>query len=326
MTGPMDRPNFARHEGLADLGARSDAEVRPTLLRILTDLYVQKLKHTAEEERHYTELALRLLPAADAETRKTVAGRLAQYLSPPPEVLQRLANDLPKAAGPIDAHPLPETSAAVERTPTPAPATAPAYADAGSTAAAQVIDPATAHQLNELFFAADAGERRLILCNLEVVAPLPRRHGSGAYDRAIGERLEAAVLSRRHEEFAQDLARSLQISREQARRILHDNLGEPLLVAGKALGIARDALYRLLLFANPAVGQSVERVHALAALHDEITLQAAEGMVAIWQALPKEETGRGHYQPVTQDDGQRREQDAAAAAGASPQPERREVS
>ena len=47
----------------------------------------------------------------------------------------------------------------------------------------------------------------------------------------------------------------------------------------------RDVVYRILLFVNTTVGHSVERVHALAALYDEMTMQAAEHMVAIWQAL-----------------------------------------
>ncbi len=47
----------------------------------------------------------------------------------------------------------------------------------------------------------------------------------------------------------------------------------------------RDVLYRLLLFVNTAIGHSVERVHALATLYDEMTTQAAEHMVAIWQAI-----------------------------------------
>ncbi|HYP10212.1 MAG TPA: DUF2336 domain-containing protein, partial [Xanthobacteraceae bacterium] len=34
--------------------------MRPTLLRVLTELYVQRPTHTADEEHHYTELALRL--------------------------------------------------------------------------------------------------------------------------------------------------------------------------------------------------------------------------------------------------------------------------
>jgi hypothetical protein len=66
--------------------------------------------------------------------------------------------------------------------------------------------------------------------------------------------------------------------------------------------VPRDALYRILLFVNSAVGHSVERVHALAALYDEISTQAAEGMVAIWQALPKQERTTAPHQPLLYDD------------------------
>jgi hypothetical protein len=139
----------------------------------------------------------------------------------------------------------------------------------------------------------------LILCNLEIVAPLPSARPGVARAAELGERLEAAALARKHEEFAQLLARALQIPRAQARHFLRDELGEPLLVAAKALGIAREVVYRILLFANPSVGHSVERVHALAALYDEITPQAAQGMVAIWQALDEGERAPATYQPLT---------------------------
>ena len=62
-----------------------------------------------------------------------------------------------------------------------------------------------------------------------------------------------------------------------------------MVVAGKVSRVPRDVLYRILMFVNPAVGHSVERVHALAALYDEITVPAAEGMLAIWQALQHQE-------------------------------------
>ena len=63
---------------LARLAAPGDPDMRPTLLRVLTELYVQKPTHTADEEHHYTELALRLLDAADIKT-----GMLAQNCSSP---------------------------------------------------------------------------------------------------------------------------------------------------------------------------------------------------------------------------------------------------
>ncbi len=61
---------------LTHLGLRGGVDMRPTLLRVLTDLYVQKLTHTPDEERHYTELALRLLTAWMCATRAAVAARL----------------------------------------------------------------------------------------------------------------------------------------------------------------------------------------------------------------------------------------------------------
>ncbi len=62
-------------DGLVDLACRDGVEIRPTLLRVLTDLYVQKPSHSTEEETQYVELSLRLIEAVDAATRKTVFSR-----------------------------------------------------------------------------------------------------------------------------------------------------------------------------------------------------------------------------------------------------------
>jgi hypothetical protein len=137
------------------------------------------------------------------------------------------------------------------------------------------------------------------LLNLDVVAPLPPGGIGLARDASVGQQLQAAALARGREDFANHLVRALRIPRAQARRIVHDHLGEPVVVAAKALDVPRDALYRILLFVNSAVGHSVERVHSLAALYDEISTQAAQGMVAIWQALPNNERAPSKYQPVT---------------------------
>ena len=56
----MQSQNFFGFDGLTDLSRRSGIDMRPTLLRVLTDLYVHRLSHSADEERHYTELALRM--------------------------------------------------------------------------------------------------------------------------------------------------------------------------------------------------------------------------------------------------------------------------
>ena len=59
---------FPKLEGLDSLARRDGVDIRPTLVRVLTDLYVQKASHTSEEERHYTELVLRLLDSVDIPT------------------------------------------------------------------------------------------------------------------------------------------------------------------------------------------------------------------------------------------------------------------
>lgn len=314
----MKAQNLFGLEGLTDFGLRSGVDVRPTLLRVLTDLYVHKLSHTPDEERHYTELALRLFEAVDVPARIAVARRLAGYRWPPLRVLQWLAGDVSEVAAQLRSHSFPQPSALAGAAP-PRPAVMPPAGDDTSpegerlAEALHVIDRTTASVLNELFFAANAEERRLILLNLNVVAPVPAGRVGVSHDPSVGRRLEAAALARNSEEFAQQLARSLRIPREQARRMARDELGEPVALAGKALGVARDVLHRILLFVNPAVGHSVERVHALAALYDDMTPQAAEGMVEIWQALQPNEGAGAKHQPLTWDGDMRRARIATTA-------------
>jgi len=299
----METSSLSSLEGLTDIGLRGGVDMRPTLLRVLTDLYVQKLRHTPDEERHYTELALRLLDSVDVPTRAAVAARLTHHLSPPSQVMQRLAADLPEVAAAPRPDRLPRTRGAIA-----AAAHDPSTATRAETLpdqAVRIAAPAgigsdVADELNELFFAANANERRLILLNLDIVASLPAGRSVVARDPTIGRKLEAAALARKREEFVRELARSLLISREQAQRIAGDELGEPIVVAAKALSIPRELLYRILLFVNTAVGHSVERVHALAELYDEIGAQAAQDLVAVWQALNINKDAReaGAHQPL----------------------------
>jgi hypothetical protein len=326
----MKMPALSSLNGLADIGLRSGVDMRPTLVRVLTDLYVQKLTHTADEERHYTELALRLLDGVDVPTRAAVAVRLAKHLSPPVRVIQYLVNDLPDVAGPLRGHALLQPPAQpVAPPPTPPVAVAPAIEDIAPIEAPQEAEPiehepvtdlrgtmnaTTAGELNDIFFTAAENERRLILLNLHVAAPLSPGQVVVLRDPGIGQRLEAAALGNHREELAKQLAEALRIPRDQARRIVRDDHGEPMVVAVKALGISRDVVYRLLMFVNPAVGHSVERVHALAMLFDEMTAQAAEGMVAIWQALRGEARAIAKHQPLLWNDEHSRARPAAAPA------------
>src|SRR5580704_4270649 len=316
----MEAPSLRSLEGLTNAGSSVGADKRSALLRVLTDLYVQKLTHTPDEERHYTELALRLIESVDAPTRATVAVQLTKHLSPPREVIQRLARDVseisavvsspPRAEARSSAHsiaevPLQQTSRVHGREDGAAPAASPAAFPATtspSDATGESIGTDVANELNEIFFAADATERRLILLNLDVVTPLASGCPRIARDPLVAQRLEVAALARRREDFVQELAQSLLISREQARRIADDRLGEPIMIAAKALSLPRDRLCRILLFINASVGHSVERVHALAQLYDETTLPAAQDVVAIWQALSAGQPRTGTYRPLLADD------------------------
>jgi hypothetical protein len=315
----MESPDLSCLDGLTNIGFGGGADMRPTLIRVLTDLYVQKLGHTADEERHYTELALRLLEGVDAATRAAVATRLARHLSPPARIVQYLVNDLPEVAAPLRAHPQlrpPQPAGTtVAQPPIAADTAAPPRSAAPAAEAAAdppainpfaidpfAIDPATAAELNEQFFAADEYERRLILLNLHVVAPIPAGRVALARDPLVIGRLEQAALGRNRDGFAQDLAAALRIPHRQAQRIARDSLGEPITVASKALAVPRDVVYRLLMFVNPAVGQSVARVHALATLYDEMTVPAAEGMVAIWQTLHQDDRAAVEHRPLLWND------------------------
>ena len=80
-------------DGLTELANRDGVDIKPTLLRVMTDLYAQKPVHTLEEENHYTELALRLIDQVDAGTRAIVANRLANYPGAPRTIVERLEHD-----------------------------------------------------------------------------------------------------------------------------------------------------------------------------------------------------------------------------------------
>jgi hypothetical protein len=100
----LKSPAYPNLEGLDRLALRSGVDIRPTLVRVLTDLYLQKPVHTPEEEHHYTELVLRFIDRVDVGTRKIVAAKLANYASAPAAVVRRLARDVLEVAQPILEH------------------------------------------------------------------------------------------------------------------------------------------------------------------------------------------------------------------------------
>ena len=249
-------------DSLVDLACRDGVDVRPTLVRVLTDLYVQRTDHGPEEETQYIELVLGLIDSVDTKTRIAVAEKLRQYPKAPPAVLHKLDSLL--TAGP------------------------------GRNQ--------NGDDLLELFFSSAPEDRRLILTNLDVVSDPSRRRRSPP-DGELTRRLENAALRRDPSEFSRVLARALELDRSLAERITSDNSGEPVIVAAKALGMKVEALQRILLFLNPVVGQSVQRIFELCRLYGEISAAAADRMLAIWQSNPAR--SRATYEPAYWNDERR---------------------
>jgi hypothetical protein len=242
---------------------RHGVDVKPTLLRVLTDLYVQKPSHTEEEERQFVELTLRLVDAVDAATREAVTQRLSAYAGAPAAVLKRLLGDSAEHGG-------------AEREGCEAAGAARPSQQAASGAAS------AAHGLR--FFAGDEAERAAILAELDapdqsedlaVVAPA---------EETI-RRLEASALAGRPSDFIRELERALGVSRALAEAVVNDRAGDPLVVAARALAMPVAVLQRILMFVNPSVGHSVRRVYALTALFERMSPLAALRLVASWRAM-----------------------------------------
>ena len=66
MTTP---PLFSGFDGLMNLSHREGVDIRPTLLRVLADLYVQTTTHSEQEARQFVELTSRLIDQVDDATR-----------------------------------------------------------------------------------------------------------------------------------------------------------------------------------------------------------------------------------------------------------------
>jgi len=300
----MMKPPQALSGDILDLGHGDGVDMRPTLLRVLTDLYLQRPAHTPDDERYYTELALRLIDAADVSQRAALAFRLARYPSAPQPVVARLARDTIAVAAPLLSHSPCLTAAdlaAIARECGEAHAqiiaTRPPAAEPQSSDTDDLRTRLEAGELSELFFSADTQERRLILIALDY-SPQDPSPPEAALDRAGAWRLETAALQHQTETVVHELERCLGIARALARRIVDDPNGEPFIASAKALGLTPDVLQRILLFLNPRIGQSVDRVYQLADLYAEISVDAACRLVTIWRNAHDRAGGALRHEPV----------------------------
>ena len=329
MGTPATLPNL---DGLIELARRDGVDVRPTLLRVLADLYVQKRAHTRDEAHRFTELALSLLAAVDVPTRAAVARTLAPCGQAPHAVVRRLARDVFEVAEPIlrgspcltgedlvaiiqDFGPryaaviaergAPAGSrvepAAIATEPVP-DAEAPRLTPATLRSALQPRIGAPRVTLGEHFLTVGSAERRLLLANLQDGSLSPAERAFAATTAEAIRALETAALQRRPDVFVDGLERFLHIPRAKAEQIVHDPTGEPLVVAARAFAIPSDVLLRILLFLNPVIGHSVERVFDLMDLYESLSGEAALHIVSSWQAEHAREKRIGRYQPVLWDD------------------------
>jgi len=298
MTTPLLFPGF---DGLMTLSRREGVDIRPTLLRVLTDLYVQADAHSADEERQFIELTSRLIEEVDDATRAAVRARLAIYPGTPVEVRRRLGlrRSSPDQVVPV----APEI-------PAPPPVEA-ASAEQPRMSSNLSMQPNDAAEISDMFFRANASERALILHNflqtpLKASARIPAQRAA----RAI-ETLEMAAFAADIENFTLELGEALILPARVTAQVVNDPGGEPLACAAKALDMPGPVFQRVLLFLNPELGASVNYVYRLSRLYDILHERSALIMLAAWRGSTMAVT-RARYRPGLYDDERQRARPAPA--------------
>jgi hypothetical protein len=287
-------PLFPGFDGLMTLSRREGVDIRPTLLRVLTDLYVQAPKHTPDEERQFVELTSRLIEQVDDATRAAVRARLAIYPGTPLKTMIQLGL---KPAHPNDPVPL------AEEIPAPLPeqrVKMPTEAQLRMQASLS-MRPNDAAEISDMFFAASPSERALILHNLDET-PLKASAQIPAHraNRAI-HILQMAAFAQDAENFALELGEALILPTRIAVQVTNDPGGEPLACAMKALEMPSPEFQRVLLFLNPEFGASVNNVYRISRLYDRLTERSALVMLAAWRGSTMAVT-RAKYRPALYDD------------------------
>ena len=300
-------PLFPGFDGLMTLSRREGVDIRPTLLRVLTDLYVQASAHSADEERQFVELTSRLIDQVDDATRAAVRARLAIYPATPVEIMNKLG--LRHSHSGQVAHPNAAETPSV-RTPTEAQL---------RMAANLSIRPNDAAEITDMFFAANASERALILHNLnETPLKASARIPAARTKRAI-ETLEMAAFAEDTENFAREIGEALILPARIATQVVNDQGGEPLACAARALDMPSAAFQRVLIFLNPEFGSSVHNVYRLSRLYDRLTERSALVMLAAWRGSTMAVT-RAKYRPSLYDDERSRVRSAPSQTRAAVQP------
>ena len=297
-------------QGLVELARRDRVELRPVLLRVLTDLYVQEAVHGPAERARYAELACRFLDNADLATRTIVAERLASYPGTPPAVAGKLAHDEISVANPLlrrstalseaelhsilDHRGIAHAIAIAARENLPA-SVAQRLRETGMRRAIPTVappcasvpesNPAVSFALARRYFATSARERRLIVAAIACCPPVDHEERLRRLDRSFNDRLERAALRHRAPEFTTLLRDHAGMPGDVAERVVSDSSGEPLAAICRAFDMPFNTASRILLFLNPAIGGSVQRVFGLANGYDEMAPASARRLAAAWCGL-----------------------------------------
>jgi hypothetical protein len=314
---------FHGFDGLMTLSRREGVDIRPTLLRVLTDLYVQTADHTRDEERQFAELASRLIDEVDDATRAAVRARLAIYPNTPREIARKLqlkhqaderapaSPDRPHAEHTFEIDPAADLEIVSDAEAPIVPAMMPAPT--------MSMQPDDAAKLIEMFLAADSIHRAQMLHGLtdtplKPSTPVDPRRAA----RAVTA-LEQAALAADAPGFTAELADALILTSRVAAQIVNEPGGEPLACALKTLGMTGESYQRVLLFLNPSLGASVMDVYRLARLYEVIELRAALIMLAAWRGSALAAT-RAKYRPALYDDERQRARSAPSQSRPASQP------
>jgi hypothetical protein len=309
MTTP---PLFPGFDGLMTLSRREGVDIRPTLLRVLTDLYVQTNTHSDDEVRQFVELTSRLIDQVDDATRAVVRARLSVYPSTPVPVMRKLGLQPPRPEQRV-----PLAARIPEQPVAPQPQRPPTEAQLRMSALS--MQPNDAAEISAMFFSGTAGERALILHNLSEAPLKPAARITAARTARAIETLEMAAFAADIENFTLELGEALILPSRIAAQIVNDPSGEPLACAMKALDMPGAVFQRVLMFLNPEFGASVNNVYRLSRLYDRLSERSALIMLAAWRGATVAVT-RAKYKPSLYDDERQRARSAPAQTRPAVQP------
>jgi hypothetical protein len=305
-------PLFPGFDGLMTLSRREGVDIRPTLLRVLTDLYVQTSVHTGDEERQFVELTSRLIDQVDDATRAVVRGRLSVYSGTPVTIMRKLGL---QPSSPEQRVPL---APSIPQHPSAPPLTKPPT-EAQLRMSALSMQPNDAAEISAMFFSGTASERALILHNLSEAPLKPAARITAARTARAIETLEMAAFAADIENFTLELGEALILPSRIAAQIVNDPSGEPLACAMKALDMPGAVFQRVLMFLNPEFGASVNNVYRLSRLYDHLSERSALIMLAAWRGAAVAVT-RAKYKPALYDDERQRARAAPAQTRSTVQP------